>query len=63
MNRVYAYLRASTVEQADRIGRLIQEGWTLLKQVIVEKGINVVSLNLPMSQQFIKHDDEFTRRG
>ena len=50
------------VEQVDRISRLNQEDWIALKKMILEKGINVVSLDLPTSHQFIKHGDEFTRR-
>ena len=50
------------VEQVDRISRLNQEDWIALKKMILEKEINVVSLDLPTSHQFIKHGDEFTRR-
>ncbi|MCR9249414.1 MAG: recombinase family protein [bacterium] len=50
------------VEQVDRISRLNNEDWTLLKKLILDKGINVVSLDLPTSHQFVKQSDEFTKR-
>ncbi len=50
------------VEQVDRISRLNNEDWTLLKKLIIDKGINIVSLDLPTSHQFVKEGDEFTKR-
>lgn len=50
------------VEQVDRISRLNSKAWSLLKQQILVKGIQVVSLDLPTSHQFIKQNDEFMQR-
>lgn len=51
------------VEQVDRISRLKSEDWALLKSQITEKGIIIVALDLPTSQQFMKASgDEFTQR-
>lgn len=51
------------VEQVDRISRLNNNDWELLKIKITQKGIVVVSLDLPTSHQFmrLKYDD-FTQR-
>jgi DNA invertase Pin-like site-specific DNA recombinase len=54
------------VEQVDRMSRLNEEDWKLLKTLITEKNIIIVALDLPTSHQFINHitqvGDEFTRR-
>ena len=51
------------VEQVDRISRLDQQDWELLKSQIINKGIHIVALDLPTSHQFIKtNSDEFTQR-
>ena len=50
------------VEQVDRISRLNAEDWEKLKHIINEKGLKVVSLDLPTSYQFIKNGDTFTER-
>ena len=51
------------VEQVDRISRLNSEDWEKLKRQITEKGIIIVSLDLPTSHQFLNnHQDEFTQR-
>jgi DNA invertase Pin-like site-specific DNA recombinase len=51
------------VEQVDRISRLSNQDWELLKSQISSKGIIVVALDLPTSHQFINtKSDEFTQR-
>lgn len=50
------------VEQVDRISRLNSADWENLKQLIISKGIKVVSLDLPTSHIFLKQSDEFTER-
>ncbi len=50
------------VEQVDRISRLNSQDWEKLKLTINEKGLKVVSLDLPTSYQFIKSADSFTER-
>ncbi len=50
------------IEQVDRISRLNNEDWEKLKLIINEKGLKVVSLDLPTSYQFIKSADSFTER-
>ncbi|MEM9363633.1 MAG: recombinase family protein [Bacteroidota bacterium] len=50
------------VEQVDRISRLDSKDWNVLKSKITEKGIRVVSLDLPTSHGFLKLNDEFTGR-
>lgn len=49
------------VEQIDRLSRLDNEDWKILKSLIQSKGIRIVALDLPTSHQLIKVDtDEFT---
>lgn len=50
------------VEQIDRISRLKDDDWDSLKSIIKEKGLKVVSLDLPTSHQFAVVNDEFTGR-
>lgn len=50
------------VEQVDRISRLTTKDWETLKNAITNKGIKIVSLDLPTSHQFIQESDEFTER-
>ena len=50
------------VEQIDRISRLKDDDWCLLKSLIKAKGLRVVSLDLPTSHQFAVVSDEFTGR-
>ena len=50
------------VEQIDRISRLNAKDWETLKSVISEKGIKIVSLDLPTSHRLIDSADEFTGR-
>ena len=50
------------VEQVDRISRLDSEDWETLKTQINQKGIKVVSIDLPTSYQFMKNSDTFTER-
>ncbi|EDQ00904.1 recombinase family protein [Shewanella benthica] len=50
------------VEQVDRISRLNSEDWETLKTQINQKGIKVVSIDLPTSYQFMKNADAFTER-
>lgn len=50
------------VEQVDRISRLNHDDWKMLKSSILEKGIKIVSKDLPTSHQFIQSADEFTER-
>ncbi len=51
------------VEQVDRISRLHNDDWENLKSIITNKGIRIVSLDLPTSHQLIKTgEDEFTQR-
>ncbi|WP_020197969.1 recombinase family protein [Vibrio owensii] len=47
------------VEQVDRISRLNTKDW---KQLIANKGLKVVALDLPTSHQFMNQTDEFTER-
>ncbi|MBQ4839823.1 recombinase family protein [Pseudoalteromonas luteoviolacea] len=50
------------VEQIDRISRLKDDDWYSLKSIIKDKGLRVVSLDLPTSHQFAVVNDEFTER-
>jgi len=50
------------VEQVDRISRLDNSDWETLKSIISEKGIRIVSLDLPTSHRFIGSTDKFTER-
>ncbi|SKB44649.1 recombinase family protein [Maribacter arcticus] len=50
------------VEQIDRISRLNVKDWETLKLVIADKGIKIVSLDLPTSHILIDSSDEFTER-
>lgn len=50
------------VEQVDRISRLSTNEWEQLKNIITNKGLRVVALDLPTSNQFIHTSDEFTDR-
>lgn len=50
------------VEQVDRISRLNTDDWEKLKYLIGNKGLKVVSLDLPTSYQFMNRTDEFTER-
>lgn len=51
------------VEQVDRISRLNNQDWELLKSQIANKGIIIVALDLPTAHQFITiKSDEFTQR-
>ncbi|MFA0395253.1 recombinase family protein [Vibrio sp. 10N.222.54.C1] len=50
------------VEQVDRISRLNTKDWEQLKNIIANKGLKVVALDLPTSHQFMKTTDEFTER-
>jgi len=50
------------VEQIDRISRLNSSDWETLKSIISNKGIRIVSIDLPTSHRFIEPLDEFTER-
>lgn len=50
------------VEQIDRISRLNAKDWETLKSLISDKGIKIVSLDLPTSHRLIDSSDEFTER-
>ena len=50
------------VEQVDRLSRLKADDWQILRQIISDKGIRVVALDLPTSHQLIRSGDEFTDR-
>lgn len=51
------------VEQVDRISRLNNNDWELLKSKITNKGIIVIALDLPTSHQFMtSKSDDFTQR-
>ncbi len=50
------------VEQVDRISRLDNANWKTLKSIISNKGIKIVSLDLPTSHRFIDGTDGFTER-
>lgn len=50
------------VEQVDRISRLNIKDWEQLKNIIVNKGLKVVALDLPTSHHLMKTTDEFTER-
>lgn len=51
------------IEQVDRITRLTSDDWDKLKGLITEKGLRVVSLDLPTSFKFLTdHGDDFTAR-
>ena len=51
------------VEQVDRISRLNNQDWEILKSKVKSKGIIIVALDLPTSHQFMhKTADEFTQR-
>lgn len=48
------------VEQVDRISRLNSDDWERLKREISDKGIKIMSLDLPTSHNLAKAGDEFT---
>lgn len=50
------------VEQVDRISRLDNADWETLKSIISDKGIKIVSLDLPTSHTFLDLRDGFTER-
>ncbi|MEM7485706.1 MAG: recombinase family protein [Bacteroidota bacterium] len=50
------------VEQVDRISRLNKKDWECLKSIISNKGVRIVSLDLPTSHIFLNPSDEFTER-
>ncbi|HZJ20532.1 MAG TPA: recombinase family protein [Pricia sp.] len=50
------------VEQVDRISRLDNADWETLKSIISDKGIKIVSLDLPTSHRFVHGTDKFTER-
>lgn len=50
------------VEQVDRISRLNSQDWEILKRIISEKEIRIVSIDLPTSHKLIDASDEFTQR-
>jgi len=52
------------VEGVDRLSRMDAEGWSQLRNVISEKGMRVVALDLPTSHTAMgaRSDDEFTQR-
>lgn len=51
------------IEQVDRITRLNTEDWNKLRNIINNKGLNIVSIDIPMSYQVLKNTgDEFTNR-
>lgn len=50
------------VEQVDRISRLNESDWKILRSKIIDKGIKIVSLDLPTSHSFLSIDDKFTER-
>lgn len=53
------------VEQIDRISRLDKTDWERFKSIILEKGIRIVSLDLPTSFQMLNKNsqtDDFTGR-
>jgi len=45
------------VEQVDRLSRLNSKDWEKLKSIINEKGINIVSLDLPTSHMILDSND------
>ncbi|CNE43201.1 recombinase family protein [Yersinia mollaretii] len=49
-------------EQIDRVSRLTNEDWKNLRRIIENKGIRLVSLDLPTSHQLLHSTDEFTQR-
>lgn len=50
------------VEHVDRISRLNNNDWVLLRKKIAEKGIRIVTEDLSTSHQLIQQGDEFTER-
>lgn len=50
------------VEQIDRISRLNAKDWETLKSSIAEKGIKIVSLDLPTSHRLMRTSDDFSER-
>ena len=50
------------VEHIDRISRLNNDDWGRLRKKISDKGIKIVSEDLPTSHQLIQQGDEFTER-
>lgn len=51
------------VEQVDRLSRLDAADWDRLKQLITEKQVRVVALDLPTSHDLIAPKDEFVARS
>ena len=53
---------AILIEQVDRLSRLDDSDWTILKKMIQEKNLYVISLDLPTSYAALNHEtkDEFT---
>ena len=52
---------AIIIEQIDRITRLNEADWNILKSTILENRLKVVSMDLPTSYTFAKSEDEFQR--
>lgn len=50
------------VEQVDRLSRLNDEDWSILKAELLAKQIRVVAYDLPTSWSLTKNTDEFTSR-
>lgn len=50
------------VEQIDRISGLNSKDWETLKSIIAEKGIKIVSLDLPTSHRLIGTSNDFSER-
>ncbi|MCP4990215.1 MAG: recombinase family protein [Colwellia sp.] len=48
------------IEKVDRLSRLPFEQWKLLKQQLVEAGINIVVLDQPMTHAVLTHTDQQT---
>jgi DNA invertase Pin-like site-specific DNA recombinase len=50
------------IEQVDRLSRLSEADWDKLKELIKNKGVRVVALDLPTSHMMMKSEDAFTSR-
>lgn len=48
------------IEQIDRLSRLNNEDWQILRRLIAAKGVNIVALDMPTSHTMLNKSDTFT---
>jgi len=52
---------AILIEQIDRITRLSEEDWQILKSIILDKNIKVISMDLPTSHIYTNTNDDYQK--